>query len=258
MKPRGTVISSDQNPLVVAVRRWQTDARHRREADWVWIENPKVIAELAQSASRTVDTLWVTEGTRLPSWAQPLRCVEVSARLMQSLLGIRSESAMAAMVRKPVWPDDLLRKANTVLVLDGLQHPQNVGAVVRNAHAFGVDAVVALSGCADTAHPEALRASSGSYFHVPMWSGDAVLDLLDLKPPWVATSTQASDNLTDFSWPERCVIVMGSEGRGIQNPAVLRRITHTLRIPTDPTIDSLNVAVSSGIVLYERFIKTRG
>jgi tRNA G18 (ribose-2'-O)-methylase SpoU len=143
----------------------------------------------------------------------------------------------------------------TVVVCANLDDPENLGGVLRNCAAFGVDAVVTGRRSADPFSRRALRVSMGASLKLPIVEPDDLATTLrELRQQWhvepVATVLDASaEKLPDFIPAPRTVLVFGNEGHGL--PADLlaqcdRRVTLPMRLGTD----SLNVAVASGIFLY--------
>lgn len=139
-----------------------------------------------------------------------------------------------------------------LVVLDAVQDPGNVGTILRTAEAFGVDAVVALPGSADLWSSKVVRGAMGSRFRLPAFhaSLDAVVAFCSAN----GVSLWAADGAGEpvDSWcgraPERLAIVVGNEGSGVST-ALTGVADHTIAIPVS-TVESLNVAIATGILLY--------
>lgn len=124
------------------------------------------------------------------------------------------------------------------------QDPENVGAVIRSAVAFGVRRMILLAECANPYHPKAIRASGGAVFHASLYQGPAVSDLpADLSI--VALSGEGKD-IARFHFPEAFGLLPGIEGTGL--PGHLR--DKAVAIPTSDAVESLNAATAAGIALY--------
>jgi len=140
-----------------------------------------------------------------------------------------------------------------VLVLDGVTDPQNMGAILRSCDQFGVDLVVVPERRSVQANETVVRISSGAAQYVPVASVvNLVRELTTLKEHgfWIYGADMAGDRLPATVFPIRTVIVMGSEGDGLSR-LVKESCDHIVSIPTSGHIDSLNVSVAAGIVLYE-------
>jgi 16S rRNA (guanine527-N7)-methyltransferase len=126
------------------------------------------------------------------------------------------------------------------------QDPENVGAVIRSAAAFGVSRVVLLREAAHPFHPKAARAAGTALFQARLEHGPSIQDLQSPKVPILALSAEGPDIGTE-PFPERFGLVAGIEGPGL--PEHLRK-GPTLRIPMESGVESLNAATATAIALY--------
>ena len=141
----------------------------------------------------------------------------------------------------------------TVLVLDHLSDPHNLGAILRSADQFCVDFVVLPSRRAAGMTDAVLRASAGaasvvSTVEVPNIA--AALEALKKAEFWIYGADMAGEPIDRQQLTGRVALVLGSEGEGLSR-LVRDRCDTIVRIPTGGTVDSLNVSVSAGILLYE-------
>lgn len=152
---------------------------------------------------------------------------------------------------------DLVREASTpplFLVLDGIEDPQNVGAVLRTAEASGVDGVVRQQRRAAPLGAAVAKTSAGALAHVKIASVVNItraLDELRAAGIWTVGLVQVASSKydeVDFSLPT--ALVLGSEGRGLRR-LVRERCDWLVSIPMNGQIDSLNVSVAAGVALYE-------
>jgi len=142
-----------------------------------------------------------------------------------------------------------------VLVLCGISNTDNMGGLMRNAAAFGVDAVLLDATCCDPLYRKAIRVSVGGALEVPHYRTDDImgtLTQLNLTP--YALSPAGSQTLENVTPAPRSALLFGAEGPGLS--AVLMAACQTVRIDMHGGFDSLNVATTSGIVLY-RFSMAR-
>jgi len=137
-----------------------------------------------------------------------------------------------------------------VVVAQGLSDPRNLGALVRNCRAFGVDEVVVTPSSADPFSRRAIRASAGHVFELPVRveSLAAAEDRL-AGLEWIATSPSATRALGELRPGPRWVLVVGNEGAGI-SAELLERCRTRVRIPLAPGVDSLNVAAATAVCLH--------
>lgn len=146
-----------------------------------------------------------------------------------------------------------LASASTVVVLDGVQDPGNVGAIVRVAAAVAADGVVCATGCADPFSPKAVRASAGTLGALQLVTDidahDAVRRLGELGFWRVGMTTEGDpdENAWDLSQP--LAVVLGGEGAGLTD-SVVGELDQQMSIAMADHVESLNVAVTAGVVLY--------
>jgi TrmH family RNA methyltransferase len=149
--------------------------------------------------------------------------------------------------------DLVLPEHARLLVLDAVQDPGNVGTILRTAAALDATAVVAMPGTVDLWNAKVVRSAMGALFHRPaLMSTWAELDTF-LRPPnavalWGADA--AGTPLEKMTPPARLGILVGNEGAGLTAEG-LARIEHRVSLPISSTVESLNVAVATGILLYQ-------
>lgn len=140
-----------------------------------------------------------------------------------------------------------------VLVLDGITDPHNLGAILRSADQFGVDLVVIPERRAVQANETVVKVSSGAAQYVPIsvvTNLNREVEKLKSAGFWVYAADMAGDSSYECQFSSRSVIVMGSEGSGI-SPLLRKNCDYVVSIPMRGHIDSLNVSVATGILLYE-------
>jgi len=160
-------------------------------------------------------------------------------------------------------PDDLKTgegETALLVLVDGVQDPGNLGAIVRSADAAGAGGVVLLKGTADIYNPKALRATMGSIFHLPVIQGagaeDVIAYLTRRGIKIVAGDPRASKALFEIDFKVPCAIAVGGEAGGI-GAMIKESVDELARISIPGRAESLNVAISAGIMLYEA-LKQRG
>ena len=126
------------------------------------------------------------------------------------------------------------------------QNPDNCGAVIRTAAAFGVQRVVLLKEAANPFHPKSTRAAGPALFKLELLRGPSIHELKIQDVPYVSLSGEGSP-LSKFDFPERFALIPGIEGPGV--PIHLR--PNALSIPIRSDVESLNAATATAIALYE-------
>jgi TrmH family RNA methyltransferase len=139
-----------------------------------------------------------------------------------------------------------------LLLLDGVQDPGNVGTILRTAAALGAAATIALPGTVDLWNPKVIRSSMGAQFTHKAFHADAedVFAFLAKHeiPIWATAAT--GEPLARSDAPPKLAIAVGNEGGGL-SARILAASARTVSLPITGAVESLNVAVAAGIILYE-------
>lgn len=180
----------------------------------------------------------------------------VDERTFDELADTERPQGILAVVEPRSWSLDDLTKheaRSTVLILDGVQDPGNVGTILRSALALGSAGVIALPGTADLHNPKVLRSSMGACFTLPnLLASDAEFG------EWLATSKvtlwSTETGGTDIRAARRpagpLALLLGNEGAGVR-PDGAARASARVAIPIAPGAESLNVAAAAAILLWE-------
>ena len=140
--------------------------------------------------------------------------------------------------------------SNKLLILDGVQDPGNMGALMRSAKAFNFDTIVLGNGCVDIYNDKVIRASQGAIFKLNFIHKNLVEFLPTLKDYKIyGTNVVNGKPLDEIENSDRIGIVLGNEGNGI-SPAVNNIINTNIYIPMNDT-ESLNVSVAGSIIMYK-------
>ncbi len=185
----------------------------------------------------------------------------VSGRVIARLSDLPSSRGVVALAEAPVHRLSEIRFGGNdlVLVLDGVQDPSNVGAIVRSAEAFGASSLLLTPGSANPYSARALRASAGSAFRLPVVRdvpAGEVIDWLRSRGAQLAgADVRGGVPPPDAGLSRPLALVIGSEGHGVSEPLVSALDAH-LTIPLGGQVESLNAAVAAGILLYALSPKT--
>jgi len=243
------------------------DARDR----FIVVPGRKPVLEALTDERLRVDKVLVAHGAGGPGVDQLLRAAAhrkvpgervPEQRVSQIAGGSRHHQGVVADVLAPGMQPverflDRRRKgrdwATTVLVLDRIHNPANVGMILRTAAGAGLDAVVLPhAGTADLG-PVAVKASAGLAFTATILRSpttEAALDALRAGRFTIVGLTMEGEPLFDAELPARVALVLGNETEGLSAGA-LERVDRQVSIPLAPGVESLNVAVAAGVVAYE-------
>jgi RNA methyltransferase, TrmH family len=185
------------------------------------------------------------------------RCdvLQVTPRVMDAISPVRTPTGVAALIarREHALHDVLRRQPALVIVAADIQDPGNVGAIVRSAEAGGATGVLLLGASADPWSWKALRAAMGSTFRLPVaraGAGTAAADLHGAGLKLIATVPRGGTAMHEIDMRVPLAIVVGAEGAGV-DAALLSAADERLTIPMQAPVESLNVAVAAGVLVYE-------
>jgi TrmH family RNA methyltransferase len=170
------------------------------------------------------------------------------------------EGILAVAKRKDLYLDNLqLKKNPLVVVLESVEKPGNLGAILRSADATQVDAVIVCDRRTDIYNPNVIRASLGTVFDVPVVVANKEATLKWLQENKIfsfATALSANQFYTKFDFTKSSALIIGTEHEGLSE-FWLQRADNQIKIPMLGQIDSLNASVSTAVILYE-IIRQRG
>ena len=255
-------ITSLQNPRVKAAIRLR-DGRHRRKQQQILIDGVRELSRAMQAAVVPVE-LFCCAGLCQNEAAQTVlrdargldtEVIEVSEAVFEKLaFGNRAEGIMAVAptpttsIDRLDLPDDAL-----IGVLEGVEKPGNVGAVLRSADAAGLAAVIVADGRTDLFNPNAIRASLGTIFTMPVAEATSAETLRWLTDRGISVFAARVDGAIDYTaadYTGRAAIVLGSEAEGLTDvwsPGAVQAV----RLPMLGAADSLNVSVTAAVLFYE-------
>ena len=175
---------------------------------------------------------------------------EEDSNNFEKLVTTQTPQTRAGLARLPDWKLEDCLKKKTVILLDHIQDPGNLGTILRSALAF--DASLILVECADIGNPKVIRSSVGSLFHVP-WINlkrsevNEILERINRNTYRLELSPSAIDISKIPS--SDALIIVGSEGKGIQ----LDVKAPSIKISHNEKLESLNAAVATSLLLHQRF-----
>ena len=178
--------------------------------------------------------------------------VEVSEAVMKAMSDTVSPQGLISLCYKPESDisDLSTTGSSTFIYLHEIQDPGNAGTILRTADAMGVDAVIVSPGSVDMYSPKVVRATAGSLWHVPLFTGITLARLSEQLPTVkkIALSAQGTKSLLELSDLPDCVAIFGNEARGID--ALIDADVMQVSIPMTGNAESLNLAAAAAIVIF--------
>jgi TrmH family RNA methyltransferase len=256
-----TIITSPQNPWVLEAKKLQQ--KKFREAKGLFLaEGLRLAEEAAKSAS--VEEVYYHEALGATARGEELlkilsakarRFFQVTSKVLTALAETETPQGILLVCRcLPGRLQDFRPEPGPVVVLDGLQDPGNLGAILRTLWAAGGRGLICLPDTADPYSGKAVRASMGGIFRVPVfrdvtWSATARW-ASDQGYQTVAARAEGGMDYRRLPWQEKTLLCIGNEARGLLT-APPEEVDERVCIPLAQGAESLNAAVAAGILIYE-------
>ena len=246
-------ISSVQNPRIKHIVQLQQKSSERRETGLFVVEGRRELMHCV-NAGFEVDSVYYCQALGKCPVAHE-RCYEVSREVYEKIAYRDSTEGVVAVVksRYRTLQDLDLPENPLIVVLESVEKPGNLGAVLRSADAAGVDAVIVCDPLTDLYNPNLIRSSIGAVFTVPLvaCASEECIAFLKLKDISILTAQlQDSQSYYDIDMCRAIAIVMGTESTGLTEQWRQAADAH-IRIPMKGALDSLNVSVSAAVLIFE-------
>ncbi len=251
------MLTSLQNPLVKQIRQLH-QSKARREQQLFLVEGTHLLEEACRRDYPLITVCYT------PEWqekhkslceliSQKAQRIElVSARVIQSLATTVHPDGVVAIA--PQSQTNFLKITTLGIALDKIQDPGNLGTIIRTATATNIDGMWLSTDSVDLYHPKVVRASAGAWFQLPMAISEylktEVLELQSQGLQIVATVPNSNINYWEIDLRKPTLIVVGNEGYGISTD-LIDLADYSVKIPLSNGVESLNVAISTAIILYE-------
>ncbi len=239
------ILTSKNNPLIKETAALK-DKKGRKEQGLFLVEGRKMAIE-CQKSRFVVERVFVAESYAGENPFSGEITVRVSDDVFRFLSDEKTPQGILCRVRIP--DTGLLAPKGRCLFLDGVADPGNVGTILRTANAAGYDRVYLTNECADPFSPKSVRASMSGVFFTEICRGDRaeILSLLDGFP--IVIADMGGVDVFSFDPPKEFALVIGNEANGVSGE-VKKVAAHTVKIPMRNTQESLNAAISAGIIMY--------
>lgn len=246
MKDELILIESRTNPVIKECRAMSM-AKTRKDIGLHRIEGDRLVREAILSGA-ALRLLLVEDGFEIDP---PAGCAgyRVNRSVMESVTETETPQHLCALVKTPDTALPAQFPAGLIVLLDGVQDPGNVGAILRSADAFGAQGVLLSPACADPFSPKSLRAAMGSTYHLPIWRGETASALKEMKRQgFTAVCGHLHGSETMPALHQKTALVIGNEGAGVGEETAAECCL--FRLPMKGRAESLNAAVAAGILIY--------
>ncbi len=250
-------IESSQNKIIQSCKKIIKTNSYRKKFNKTVLDGKKLISEYAGHFGLVGIDVILAKSVFEAGDHQTLPNIEdatisvVPDRLIPKISTVEQSQGVVAIIPIPPMESfSTFDEYQLLLGVDGVQDPGNIGAILRICAAFDVDLVVLSKECGEIWSPKSLRAGMGAQFHQKCINTDINLVLRNFKGRKLGLSSKRGESITQFRLEAPLMLVVGSEGRGLSN-LVESNIESFLNIPLSSCVESLNVASSVAISLYE-------
>lgn len=249
------MITSRHHPQIKEIRAL-SQKKYRYESRRAFVEGPHLVQEAVACGWPLYALVCTPQGRDLlPQGQAGVPILEVTPEVMASLAQTDSPPAVGAVIGMKQYSLDQVLQGGTIVLLDGLQDPGNVGTIIRAAAALGAGAVILGEGSVDLYNPKTIRATMGTMFHLPVLEGADLCQVVARLRENGAAVLGAEPRGGTAPWQIRIgnrtvAVVIGHETRGVSE-TLQSFLTERITIPMAPGIESLNAAMAGVILLYE-------
>jgi RNA methyltransferase, TrmH family len=257
-----TQITSRDNSLLMLARA----VRDGRNSEYIFVEGLRLCEEALRSALHIKAVIVSEELLRKERVARVIaelsrasqRNASVSEKLLESISYTKTPQGIVVLARRPESSEARLSRSidknSLLVVMHQINNPVNVGAILRTAEAAGVSGVIATRNTSDPFSPKSLRGAMGSAFRLPIWTGSDYADVIawcrQRAIETICADAEATLPYTDLDWTRASALIMGPESTGLSD-AETKSASQIVSIPMHGAVESLNVSVAAGILLFE-------
>ena len=259
--PQRSIITSLKNPLVKQLRKLHS-AKYRHRDGLLLLEGTNLVEASLQTNVVLEDIFFTQEWQgRYPElWQAALDCAQrahiVDHKVISAMATTVNPDGVIATAQRDFLHTPTTSQTQITLgvAIERLQDPGNLGTIIRTATAVGVDGLWLSEDSVDWDHPKVLRASVGEWFKIPKAVSNNLVDLVTKMQSQgiqvVATLPQAELTYWDVDLTKPSLILLGNEGAGLSED-LAAVADKKVKIPVQPGVESLNVAIAAALILYE-------
>lgn len=252
-------LSSTQNPLVKHIVLLKDKSRKRKKTNLFVVEGEREI-KLALKGNYTIETVLyfpdIYDHTKLSTFSNNTEIIEVSKDVYQKIAYRNTTEGILAIVKSKSHNLDTIKFSNKnplVLVAEAPEKPGNIGAILRTADAANVDAVIIANPKTDLYNPNIIRSSVGCIFTNQIATGTTEDIIAFLNQNNISIYSAILQEAVDYhqqDYTKATAIIVGTEADGL-SISWRAASKQNIKIPMQGAIDSMNVSVAAGILIFE-------
>lgn len=259
-------ISSLQNPLIKEITALH-QKKYRAESDLFLIEGFKGVEEALKSGIELKHVFIKKDSKIILKNLSEDKIYLVDEKILKKISTTETPPEIVAVASQVEFSlKELFKKKNSlIIVLENIKDAGNLGTIVRTAKAAGVSGIVLTGDCIDIYNPKVVRSSAANLWKIPVvYFKDTENLSQEIKKfgtyQFLATKIHGAkqENLYyEIDYKQPTVIFFGSEAEGISD-VLANQADKLIKIPMDKEVESLNLSISAGIIMYEAFKQRRG
>lgn len=258
------MITSTSNAQIKEIMALLKKSKERKEKKAFVIEGRKMFEEICQDPSRVVKAYfsdsYVKEqyaGKALPE----IPCEIVADSVFDSMAETVTPQGVLAIVKMPEYSlEDMISEAGTLILLENLRDPGNLGTIIRTAEAAGVAGVILSKESVDIYNPKVIRSTMGAVYRVPFLYVEDFMALLQMLREQdvrlLAAHLKGQKTFDKADYSGKVGILIGNEANGLSEEAS-ELANEKVLIPMAGSVESLNAAVAAALLMYEAFRKQK-
>ena len=248
-------IESKNNNLFKEIKKLK-EKKHRIKSNKYLIEGLRFVEEAIKSKV-SIDSIIFTESFKEKNpdlflkINENIKLIQMNEALLKQLCSTENPQGIVGVIN---MQNKELKSGELVVLVDKVQDPGNMGTIIRTAHAAGAAGIVMTKGTVDIYNDKTLRSTMGSIFYIPIVEDDSLDFVKSLKKDGyklVVSSLQGKNNFFEENLQGKVMIAVGNEGNGVSDE-VYDIADIKVKIPMPGEAESLNVAVATSIMIYEK------
>jgi len=248
-------IESKNNNLFKEIKKLK-EKKHRIKSNKYLIEGLRFVEEAIKSKV-SIDSIIFTESFKEKNpdlflkINENIKLIQMNEALLKQLCSTENPQGIVGVIN---MQNKELKSGELVVLVDKVQDPGNMGTIIRTAHAAGAAGIVMTKGTVDIYNDKTLRSTMGSIFYIPIVEDDSLDFVKSLKKEGyklVVSSLQGKNNFFEENLQGKVMIAVGNEGNGVSEE-VYDIADIKVKIPMPGEAESLNVAVATSIMIYEK------
>jgi TrmH family RNA methyltransferase len=247
------MITSENNAQLKNISALLKRSKERQQQGLYVVEGRKMFWEACGLG--LVEKAYLSESFASESKEVPCDHEIVSDDVFNKIAETVTPQGVLALVKLPVGDvTDIIKKAKSLVLLENLQDPGNLGTIVRTAEAAGIDAVILSKTSVDLYNPKVVRSTMGAVFRMPVFYTEDLIglikDLNDNGFNTIATHLAADRNYYEADYSGKTAVLIGNEGNGLSDEAT-ELAKEKVIIPMSGKVESLNASVAAALMMYE-------